>query len=174
LRSVLPKDIESIPTKKIIKLRRKYRDELTAFQTYIQDLSTNLDMLQAIGDPLALKAHLEVEYEKKLASQLKDLKKCMQSLGIDTAMGALNIRVAAPVLLASAAPLLHLEVNPIVAGAGAIALSLFPVIQRKQKDAKQAIDTSPAAYLLYTQEGLEPTNLISQVTTCARQFVFRV
>jgi hypothetical protein len=175
LQSIFPRDIASIPTKKIIRFRTKHRDELTAFQTYIHDLVAGLEMLKTIDDPTALKAHLEVEYEKNLKPQLDDLKKCMQSLGFDAAMGALNIRVAIPPLLASSTPFLHLAlINPIVAGVGAIAFSLFPVIQKKQKDAKQAIHSSPAAYLFYAKEGLQPANLTSQITQHVRHMFFQV
>lgn len=173
LQAVLPKDIANVPTKKIIKLRTKYREELSNFQTYLQNLSGSFEALQTVNDPEALKAHLEVEFEKNLQPQLDDLNKCLQSIGIDTAIGAMNVRVAVPALLASATPLLHLSINPIIAGAGAIAFSCFPVLQKKQKEVGQKMKATPAAYLFHVQEGLEPGNLVSQVTTCARQFIFR-
>src|SRR6266487_377948 len=175
LQSVLPKDIDNVPTSRIIKLRKKHRDEMTAFQVYIHDFASKLLLLQDISDPKALKAHLQVEYEKGLKPQLEDLQKCLKSLGIDTVMGAMNVRVAIPALLAGAGSLFHLlPLSPLIIGAGAIAFSTFPVIQKKQQEAKQILKSSPAAYLLYTQEGLEPHNLVSEVSQQARQFLFRV
>ncbi len=178
LQSVVPRNIANVPTKKIIKLRKQYRDEMTVFQTYIHDFVTGLETLQEINDPVALKAHLEVEYEKKLKHQLNDLKRYLQSLGIATVMGALNIRAALPPLLTSAGEYLtqaHLTpINPVIVGAGAVAFSVFPVIQRKQQEARQMVRPSPAAYLLYAQENLTPANLVSQVTQRARQMLFRV
>ncbi len=90
-------------------------------------------------------------------------------------MGALNIRIAIPALLASSGQFLHLApIYPLLGGSGAVAFSVFPVIRKKQEDAKQAVRSSPAAYLLYTQETLEPAKLVSQVTQQARQMLFRV
>jgi hypothetical protein len=178
LQSVLPQNLASVPTEKIIKLRKQHRDEMTVFQTYIHDFVTGLETLQEINDPVALKAHLEVEYEKKLKPQLSDFKRCLQSLGIDTVMGALNIRAALPPLLTSAGEYLtqaHLTpINPVIVGAGAVAFSVFPIIQMKQQEARQIVRSSPVAYLLYAQENLTPANLVSQVTQRARQMLFRV
>jgi Family of unknown function (DUF6236) len=175
LQTVLPHDLAQVPTKKIIKFRNKYRDEMTVFQDYIHGLVNDLGNFQGIDDPKALEAHLETTYERVLKPQLSDLKKCLKSLGIDTVMGAMNIRVVIPPLFASTGSLLHLApLNPLVVGAGAIAFSLFPVIQKKQTETKQIVRSSPAAYLLYLQEGLMPANLVSQVTRTARQMIFRV
>ncbi len=175
LQSVLPKDIANIPTKQIVKLRQQHRDEMTVFQKYIHDFATDMENLQDIQDIRAIQTHLEVEYEKRLKPQLDDLRKCLKSLGIDTVMSALNIRVALPPILASASSLLHLpSFNPLIVGAGAIAFSTFPVIQKKQSELSKILHSSPAAYLLYAQEGLEPATAVTHVVRQARKILFRV
>jgi len=73
LQSVLPQNIENVPTKQIIKLRKKHRDEMTAFQTYLHDFVNELGNLQNINDPAALKAHLDTAYEEKLKPQLESV-----------------------------------------------------------------------------------------------------
>ena len=83
LQSVLPQDITNVSVKQIIKLRNQHRDEMTAFQEYIHSFAADLATLQDIQDPNALKAHLELEYEKRLKPQLDDLKKLLKSMGID-------------------------------------------------------------------------------------------
>jgi len=97
---------------------------------------------------------------------------------METVTGALNVRVALPSLLVSGGGYLaqtHIaSINPVLAGAGAIAFSLFPVIQEKQKDASKLIHSSPTAYLLYLQEGLAPAKLTSWVAQHARQMLFRI
>jgi hypothetical protein len=178
LQSVLPQDIINISVKQIIKLRNQHRDEMTAFQEYINGFAADLATLQDIQDPKALKAHLEIEYEKRLKPQLDDLKKLLRSVGIDTVEGLMNIRVELPPFVLTAADYLaqaHTlpSVNPIVVGAGAIALSTFPVIRKKQKEIKQTLQSSPAAYLLYVQEGLEPAKATTWITRQARQILFR-
>lgn len=175
LQSILPRDIASVPTKKIISLRNRHRDEMTAFQTHIHDLVSGLEELQNINDPVALKAHLDIEYEKNLKPQLADLKKCLKSLAIDTVTGAMNVRVILPPLFASAGASLHLApFNPIIAGAGAIAFSILPVFRKKQEEISQVIRSTPAAYLLYLQEELGPTQAAAWITQQARRFLFRV
>lgn len=178
LQSVLPQDIANVPTKQIIKLRKKHRDEMTSFQTYLHDFVNDLGSLQDITDSVALKAHLDTAYEKKLKPQLDDLRKCLQSLGMETITGAINVRVALPSLLVGGGAYLaqgHIgPVNTVLAGTGAIAFSLFPVIQEKQKDARKVIHSAPTAYLLYLQEGLAPAKLTSWVAQHARQMLFRI
>jgi hypothetical protein len=179
LQSVLPLNLTNIPTSQIIKLRNQYSDEMTAFQDYLQTLAEDLRQLQGVQDLEALQAHLEIAYERKIKPQLSDLKKCLSSLGISTVDGVMNIQVALPPLLASAitsaGAYFHLApVNPIVIGAGALAFSVFPVIRKKQEEAKQLIRSSPAAYLLYVQEHLEPAQITSKTTRLARHMFFRV
>lgn len=175
LQSVLPQDIANIPIAKIIKLRQKHRTELTAFQTHIHEFTAKLDTIQQIDDPRAIKAHLETAYQRELKPQLDDLKKCMKSLAIETVMGVLNIKVALPPFLVSAGTELHLApISPEVAGATAIACSVFPVFQKKRAEISERVQTSPVAYLLYAQEGLTPTNVVSQVVQTTRQMLFGV
>ncbi len=179
LRSVLPKDISGVSVKQIIKLRKSYHTEMMAFQECIYSFAADLKELQDIPDVRALRAHLEVEYERRLKPQLDDLQKCLGSIGIDTVMGALNIRVAIPpvlasTLLAGTGTLLHFNpLNPLVIGAGAIAFSLFPVIHKKQQEAGKIVRSSPAAYLLHIREALEPARAATQVVRHARQIFSR-
>ena len=130
---------------------------MTAFQEYIHSFAADLATLQDIPDPKALKAHLALEYEKRLKPQLDDLKKLLKSIGIDAVEGLMNIPVKLPPIFLTTADYLaqaHAfpSVNPIIVGAGFIALSTFPVIRKKQKDIKQTLRPSPVAYLLYLQE----------------------
>jgi len=178
LQSVLPQDIANISVRQIIKLRNQYRDEMTAFQEYLHSFAADLATLEDIQDPKALKAHMELEYEKRLKPQLDDLKKLLKSIGIDAIEGLMNIRVELPPIFLTSADYLaqaHAlpSVNPFIVGAGAIALSTFPVIRKKQKDMKQALQSSPAAYLLHVQEGLKAATATTWITRQARQILFR-
>ncbi|MFL5662089.1 MAG: DUF6236 family protein [Ktedonobacteraceae bacterium] len=134
-----------------------------------------LDTIQQIDDPGAIKAHLEVAYEKEIKPPLDDLKKCMKSLAIETVVGILNVKVALPPLLASATSL-HLltSIPPEVAGATALAWSIFPVFQKRRTEIQERVHSSPAAYLLYAQEGLTPTGVVSQVRQTTRHMLFSV
>lgn len=175
IQSVLPQDIANISVAKIIQLRKKHRTELTAFQTHIHEFTAKLDTIQEIDDPRAIKAHLETAYQREIKPQLDDLKKCMKSLAIETVMGVLNIKVALPPLLVSSGTALHLApISPEVAGATAVACSVFPVLQKKRAEISERVHKSPVAYLLYAQERLTPTNVVSQVVQTTRQMLFGV
>lgn len=175
LQSVLPQNIASIPVEKIIQLRKQHPTELTAFQTHIHEFVANLDTIQQIDDPRAIKAHLEVAYEREIKPQLDDLKKCMKSLAIETVMGVFNVKVALPSLLAGAASS-HLlsSIPPEVIGTVAVAWSIFPVFQKKRAEMSEKIRSSPAAYLFFAQEGLTPTNVVSYVRQATRRMLLGV
>lgn len=177
LQSILPKGIAHIPIGKIIQFRKKHRDELTAFQDYLHEIVSDVQELQ-FKDLEALKAHLEVAYEKKIKPQVDALKKCFTSLGMDTITGVLNVKVTLPPLLTSAGEYLaqaHVSpANPIIIGTGALSFSVLTTIQRARKEASQFLQSLPAAYLLYTKEDLGPTNIISQVTHNTRKMLFGV
>jgi hypothetical protein len=179
LRTVLPQNIANVPVEKIIKLRNQHRDEMTIFQNYVRDLAINMEDLRSINDLTALKAHLETEYEKGLKPQLRDLKKCLKSVGIDTIEGLMNIRVGLPVLLTTSGAYLAQShavpiADPVIVGAGAVAFSIIPMLRDERRKVKEAVLSNPAAFLLYTQESLEPANFVSQITRYARRILFSV
>src|SRR5258708_12064163 len=100
----------------------------------------------------------------------------MKWLGIETVVGVLNVKAALLPLLASAETSLHLltSIPPEVAGATAIACSIFPVFQKKRAEIHEKVHASPAAYLLYAQEGLTPANIVFQVRQTTRRMLFGV
>jgi hypothetical protein len=174
LQFVIPKNINSVPAKKIIAVRKKHRGALAAFQNYIHKVVSEQGALLKIKDPAALRAHLEAEYEKTLKPQLDDLRKRLNKLQIDATWGAFNVKASVPPLVVSGAAALGLGVNPILAAAGGLAIGLIPVIRDKQKQAEEAMHASPATFLMRVEEDLNPGTLIAQVRTAVRDFVLGV
>jgi Family of unknown function (DUF6236) len=179
LRSVIPRNLSDIPTKKIVEIRKKYRDEMIAFQNAIHALSEDRKDINDINDFEAFKMQIEIIYERELKPELNNFKKILNSLGIDTITSAMNIQVALPPLLASTltagGAYFHLSpLNPIVLGGGAIACSVFPVIRKMQEEGKQKVCSSPMSYLFYVQEQLEPTNIVKSISRQARKMLFRI
>jgi len=178
LQSVVPQDIVNVPTERLINLRKKHRDELTAFQTYLHKFVTSLETYQDFKDMVTLRAHLEVEYEKGLKQELENLKKCLRGQGIDTVEGAMNVRVALPPLLTSEATYLNqahmTSITSILAGAGALAFSVLPVIRDRRRAVRAAMQSSPASYLFYIEEGLKPAILSSRITQSFRRLFLSV
>ena len=97
---------------------------------------------------------------------------------METVTGVMNIRVALPTLVVSGGAYLGQAhwgpINPVLAGAGALAFSVLPVIRDKAKEARDKVRSSPAAYHLYMQEGLEPAKRSSRITQMARKVFFQV
>lgn len=164
IKSILPRDIADIPTKKIIQLRNKYRDELINFQNHLQDFVEDLRNLQDIKDPATLDIFLTLEYEKKLRPQMEDLRKCLNSLAIDTGWSVLNVRATMPELATSLETYSPISpANPVLTGigaAGAVAYSVIPTIRKQRRFARDIVNSFPAAYLLHIQEGLEPSRTL--------------
>lgn len=174
LESVIPRNIKSVPVEKIISLRKNHPAALAAFQVYLNGLVAEMRQLQEVKDASALKAHLEVEYEKKLKPELDELRKQLKSLQIDAVTGAFNMQFSIPPLAATGAAALGLDVNPLLAVGGGLALGLIPVIRDKQKQAREALKSSPAAWLMRAEENLKPATLSSWVSKSARQFILGV
>lgn len=174
LESVIPRDIKSVPVEKIISVRKKYPKALAAFQEHVHSLVADLRQLQEVKDAPALKAHLEAEYEKKVKPELDELRKQLKSLQIDAVTGAFSMQFSIPPLVATGAAAVGLAVNPLLAAGGGLALSLIPAIRDKQKQAREAVKSTHAAWLMRVEEDLKPATLTSWVSTSARQFILGV
>ncbi len=95
LESVIPHSIARVPTEKIIAFRKRHAAERANFQEHLHKIVTEVGGLQEITDREALRAQLEVMHEKQLKPQLDEYKRRLNALGIDTVMGALNVRPGA-------------------------------------------------------------------------------
>lgn len=171
---VIPKDIAHIPVEKIIMLRKRLRDkhgnELETYQNYLHTLVSAQEELKQATNLATLHDVLEDEYVHKIKPQLDDLKKELRVLNIDTITGSMNLNITVPSSLATGAVLLGVShLNPVVAGAGAIAMAVLKLTGDKQKKNEQALRSSPLAYLLRVEKGLKPIGLLSEISDQARR-----
>ena len=172
--SVLPRDIANVPAEKMIAFRNRYSDQRSAFQSHLQGMVSGL---QEVQDQEALQQHLHLTYEKQLQPQLEEFKEGLHSLGIDTVIGAFNVRTIIPPLFTSGmeAAGLSMPIDPVIAAGGAMALGVVPVLRDKRKEARElASSAAPAAYLMYVEEGLGPTTLRERIARGVRQIFFDV
>jgi hypothetical protein len=174
LRSVIPRDLQSVEPQQIVRLRKQHAAELFSFQQFIDAFVAETAALVEIKDPQARQAHLDSQYQKRFQPRLEELRKCMRSAGLKTAFGAMNVRFAIPPAIAEIAKHVTGAIHPIITATGAAIFSIVPVIRQKRRDLKEVVGTSPAAYLLYAQEELQPSTLASKVSRAARRFVFSV
>jgi hypothetical protein len=85
----------------------------------------------------------------------------------------MNVRVQLPTIATSGAALLGadaMHVNPIVGGAGAVALGLAPIVHQRREMKREARAESSAAFLLRLEEDLSPASLVSSVCGKAKRF----
>ena len=93
----------------------------------------------------ALHRHLEVLHSQRITPLLRDLEKSMKAIGIDTMIGAMNVKVKLPALLATT----QLQsIHPIGAAVGAIACTLLAIVRQQRQKNEEALKQSPVAYLL--------------------------
>ena len=95
----------------------------------------------------------------------------MKSLGIDTAMGVLNVRTSnVPSSLASLQSQFN---NPLISTIGSaitIAFNVLPFIRKKRQEAEDIISESPVGYLLYLEENMEPTQATARIVKAGQTF----
>ena len=173
LRSVVPKDISSVPVQRIIEVRRRHVDERIAFQRAIQTIASSVpDAISA--DSQAGAMYLHSLYEKTLEPELRRLKASLNRSGIDSVFGAMSVKVQAPQLITSGAAIFGigaLHLNPIMMGAGAAFMCLVPMFRSQRAQARKLRGESPAAYLLRIEEELTPTSLASGMVSRARRLM---
>ena len=162
IKSVIPKSIDSIPVQKIIDIRRRHSEELTAFQQASQKISETIPEAITSGNPEAFTMYLQTLYDKTLEPELIRLRKSLRRSGIDTVFGAMSVKVQVPQLLTSGAAIMGIgamHLNPLFVGAGAIVLCFIPRVRSQRQEAQRLRKASPAAYLLKLQEELKPAIL---------------
>jgi hypothetical protein len=158
---VVPRNLSNIPVTKIVQLRREHAAELDAFRTHVANLAVDLGQLAKVEDPALLTEHLRVVYETKLAPAKRELERGLRSAGVDTAMGAMNVQLAAPALLTSTAALAGATVHPLVALGGALVVGAIPVLRKHRAARKGQTEETPVAYLMHVERGLAPNTLLN-------------
>jgi hypothetical protein len=173
IETVVPKDLSSVPVRRIVEVREKYRSELTQFITNIETIGEQLGSLWGVEEPDLVKAELQVAYEEKIKPQLDVLKHDLRLFKIETVASAADIKVTAPPALSSVAGGLGMGVNPVLAAGAGIAIGGASLISGRHVRAAQLTRSSPAAYLLRLEEGLRPSTLIERIREGLRRFVSR-
>jgi hypothetical protein len=173
LRSVIPKDIGSLPVQNIIKIRQRHLEELTAFQQATQTIIDSVPEAAA-ANPEVGGLYLQALYKKTLEPELRRLKSSLHKSGVDSVFGAMSVKVQAPQLVTSGAAIFGigaLHLNPVLMGTGAVVMCLVPRIRSQRADAQRLRADSPAAYLLRLEEELKPASLALSMATRAGRFM---
>ena len=96
LNLVIPANIHSIPMSKLIEVRRRYGTNFLSFGAEIDKLSAELANLSDVRDQAVLNGYLNDVVANRFSSQLKELRRQIRGLGMDSATMAINIKTQLP------------------------------------------------------------------------------
>ena len=111
---VLPRTLDGVPIKKVVKFRQEHEEELRGYQEFVDKLAAPdapLGDLAEIDDPRALGDHLKAVYRMELKPKVESLRKELNGIGIETTHSA------ATVVLKRLG-----KIGTVGAGAGAVAM----------------------------------------------------
>jgi Family of unknown function (DUF6236) len=169
LRTVLPTNLDQVSVDKLMRFRQDHRDELTAFQEFVAAQAGPqgaLYGLTGLEDAGALEAHVRVEYEKVLEPRLKDLRRDLRGIGIESAWSAINVRLPGEIPLSGALSAITVGLglgtvallNPLFSIA-TVGLMLLKVRRDANEHARSVVAAAPAAFLMFAQEEFTPKRL---------------
>jgi hypothetical protein len=162
LNLIVPDNLEDIPIRKIIEIRKRYGEEFLAFGVAVNQAAADLANLTDIRDQPALDRYLKDEVANRFIQPMNDLRRQLRSLKLDAMTMAINVKTELP-LGAGVVGGAVLAGRPLIAGTSAAALGLLAMRRglREQRDAK--LQSAPeASFLLYTREHLEARGLLAE------------
>lgn len=173
-KAVVPVNLADLDPAKILAFRAKYPQERAAFQQATADFLKGGDWLNLIDDPAVLEQRLRDEYDKDWNIRLVELREKLRDSGIEAVLGCFNVKAVLPAGVLSAAAVAGLALNPVAAGAAALALGVIPTLRDKRKEALGALRESPVSYLYRMERELAPKDLWSWVKQGTQRFALGV
>lgn len=164
VRLAVPLDLDRIPMKKIIEVRRNHREEFAAYYAAVEQTAADLrERITPQTDPALVEAYVNDEVTARFKDPQTRLKKHLRGAGLDAGLASLAVQVpvhiAAPAALVAGAGAAA-ESAVAVAGFGVAALGWF-VANRRRRDA--VTDTAPvASYLLQVDSNLNARWLLTR------------
>ena len=171
IENAIPRDLGDVDVAKIIRLRKQYRDELTAFQRWMHELGPMLwEQLSEVRSAELANVCLQAFYDKEIKPHIAALRGAITSVGLKAAGGALSIKLEVPDLIGKLLIGLGFVLNPLCGAACAVGLQLIPVVREAQGQAHEIAKQQPAAFLLHVEEGLRPVTQLQWIRDRVRQF----
>ena len=162
---VVPANIDQVPARKVVIIRQRYAAELDAFRDEVASMSRELsDQLSMISDPAVFEAYLKQAVRRRFEQPLKDLKKAMRSLGVETAYATVGTKFELPAAAAAASGAL-VGGYPWLAGAGALAFGLLSLRHNAARARENELQPSNATYLLRVERELAPKSLVGRIAS---------
>ena len=166
-----PKNLEEMTTKKFLKLRNAYRNDVPDFRADIENFVHQHELLsECVADRAKFIKRLQESYADTLKRQLKKRDKIVKEIWKDTAKSMLFMSPMA--LLSKGLPAMGITLEPVSATIGALALTAIPLIQKQQKEARSKL--GPALYFMHLNEEVDPGDRKAILLRKARNFFFRI
>jgi hypothetical protein len=175
MKMALPRSLEHVPVDRLISFRRRHMPELTAYQRFIHDLASRdgpLGGMTRIDDADVLESRLSRYYEKEFAPKLSRLEDAFAGIGVDTVASTLSVRIPDRIGLADGLAAMFgaaavATFQPIFAAA-ALGVGIVKVARAARKSARERVEQSPTALLLFASEELTPQSMFDRLTVNVR------
>uniref|UniRef100_A0AAU2A6C6 DUF6236 family protein n=1 Tax=Streptomyces sp. NBC_00093 TaxID=2975649 RepID=A0AAU2A6C6_9ACTN len=162
VRIVVPDEIDAVPVGKIIELRRRHKDEFDTFNREVTAAAADLrEHLADVTLPSSIDRYVAMEVERRFERPVEKLRRAMRGLGIDTAFSAANLKFAVPAALTGMASGVY--TGPVVSATAGITFALAGLARTATGERRARRASSPSAYLLSVEKGLEPRSLVRRV-----------
>lgn len=162
LRLVVPADPDGTPIKKIITARQRYGADFDAFYDEVAAVASDLKgKLGEIDDSNALTAYLNNEVEIRFQRPIRELRKAMRGLGVETAYSALTTKFELPASAALFAGLL--SGNTIVTLSGSLAFGAAALFRGYVNSRSKQMQPSAASYLWHIDHTVNPRGILESV-----------
>jgi Family of unknown function (DUF6236) len=156
--AVVPRDLDQIPARKIVEIRRRFAGQFDRWRAYADGIGAKLaEQLSDVRSPDILDLYLKDAVRQFATTPAEDLRRGLAADGIDAATIAINSKFQAPAGLAAVG-----ITQPYIAAASGAALGIVN-LHRATRLKAQARQTAPTAYLLSVQETLTPQTWLARI-----------
>lgn len=158
--AVVPRDLDQIPARKIVEIRRRFAGQFDRWRTYADDIGAKLaEQLKDVESPDLLRLYLDDAVRQFGTTPADELRRGLAADGIDAAAIALNSKFQVPAALAAGIT------QPYIAAASGAAAGLVNLHRTTRQKAWQARQSASPAYLLSVQETLAPRTWLTRIIT---------
>ncbi|MFD5084997.1 DUF6236 family protein [Kitasatospora sp. NPDC058406] len=166
IRTVLPRDLDTVAAGRVAAVRRRHRAEFEAFHAAVGEAVDLLrDRLTGVSLTVARMEYTALEVERLFETPLVELRSALKGARIDTMLSAANLKFDLPAGVAAAAGG-ALAGQPLI---GAAAGAAFGCSSLRQAAGRHRSDLRSAApvpsYLLSVERALAPRSLLRRLVS---------
>jgi hypothetical protein len=155
VKTVVPQNIETVPVKKIVKVRTKLAVEFDVFREHLNTLTDEFSELGQVENLTILQERLQMLVDRDLRRPTAALERSLRQLGLEPASAVLGAKtLELPALAAAAASVAGVPV--IASQAGLVTARLIGAGAQAHSKRRDARQNSPVGYLLGLKRQIRP------------------